>query len=179
MLEWVIYIIAIILGTELFAYFWHRYGAHADYIPGIHETHRIHHTIDLSEGHKADEDFIWILFLIILVEFIVGMAIIIRVMPGNVGLIAVVISVLVFGWNWWIHRAYHDPHHWLNEYSWFQQEKTRHYLHHYQPHYNYGIASHFMDQLMGTWIEPPLYYEVAQDSVLEQTIDDLNNYLLL
>jgi len=46
------------------AYLWHRYAAHTDIIPGVHDTHKIHHYADLR--HEAHEDFIWILILLTL-----------------------------------------------------------------------------------------------------------------
>lgn len=154
---WFTYIIAIVVGIEVFAYLWHRYGAHTDYIPGLHDTHRIHHMLDLSLGHEANEDFIWILLIIVTIELTLGVAIMIKIIPYIVALIAligIIVSLVVFWWNWWIHRAYHYPDHWLNTYKWFQREKARHYVHHYNPHNNYGIATHFTDKIMGTWIEP-------------------------
>jgi sterol desaturase/sphingolipid hydroxylase (fatty acid hydroxylase superfamily) len=153
-LFWFSYIIAIIIGTEVFAYLWHRYGAHADIIPGIHDTHRIHHMMNLDLGHEADEDFVWILLMMIMFEIIMGLCVIIGFISKIFALITIIISLIVFWWNWWIHKAYHQPNHWLNSYEWFRLEKDRHYVHHYQPRKNYGIASHFTDQIMGTWIEP-------------------------
>ena len=65
---WLTYIVGVVIGSEIFGYFWHRYGAHADYIPGIHDTHRIHHMTSLDSGHEADEDFIWILLMLSLIH---------------------------------------------------------------------------------------------------------------
>lgn len=151
---WFIYIIAIIIGTEVFAYLWHKYAAHSDYIPGIHDTHRIHHMIDLNLEHEADEDFVWLLLLMIFFEVIIGVAIMIGIIPGILALVTVIVSLIVFWWNWWIHKCYHQNNHWLNSYEWFKKERERHYVHHHHPDKNYGIASHFTDKIMGTWIEP-------------------------
>lgn len=147
---WFSYILAIIIGAEIFGYVWHRYGAHDDYIPGIHTTHQIHH---ISE-HDADEDFVWILFMMITLEFILGLCVMTHIIPGVLALITIIVSLIVFWWNWWIHKAYHNPNHWLNSYTWFQREKYRHYIHHYNPQNNFGIASHFVDRIVGTWIDP-------------------------
>lgn len=153
-LFWITYIIAIIIGSEVFGYCWHRYGAHADYIPGIRSTHRIHHHTPLNLGHEADEDFIWILLIMIIFELIICIAVTIKLISGIFGIVTVIVALVVFWWNWWIHRAYHQKDHWLNSYTWFQSEKDRHYVHHDKPQYNYGIASHFVDKFLGTWIEP-------------------------
>lgn len=150
-LLWGTYIISIIIGTEVFAYLWHRYGAHTDYIPGIHDTHRLHHTMYSNE---ADEDFVWILLMITMFEIIIGVGVLIRLIPGILAIVTIVVSLIVFWWNWWIHRAYHNPDHWLNSYHWFQCEKDRHFVHHDHPSKNFGIASHFNDIIFGTWIEP-------------------------
>ena len=145
------YVIVLIISTEIFAYLWHRYIAHTDYIPGIGETHEFHHILYSNE---ADEDFIWILMLIILFEIIIGITILIGLIPGTIGIVTVVINLIVFWWNWWIHKAYHQSDHWLNSYNWFIQEKNRHFIHHENSNFNYGIASHFTDKILGTWIDP-------------------------
>lgn len=153
-LFWLSYIIALVICTEIFAYLWHRYGAHTDYIPGIHDTHLIHHMLDIDLGNEADEDFVWILLLMIFVELMIGISVMIGLIPGVFALVTIIVSLVVFWWNWWIHKAYHQPNHWLNSYEWFQKEKQIHYVHHYHPLKNYGIASHFSDKIMGTWINP-------------------------
>jgi sterol desaturase/sphingolipid hydroxylase (fatty acid hydroxylase superfamily) len=149
---WFTYIISVIIGAEVFAYLWHRYGAHDNYIPGIKNTHDIHHIMDHT--HEANEDFIWILLLMILFELGLGIGVMIGIVNGVLAIITIVIASIVFWWNWWIHRAYHQSDHWLNMYDWFKNEKNRHYIHHSQPNKNYGIASHFTDRVMGTWTEP-------------------------
>ena len=148
------YIIAVIIGTEIFGYLWHRYGAHADYIPGIHDTHRIHHILDLELGHEADEDFVWVLLLMIMFELVVGIGVMAGIIPGVLAIVTIIVSLVVFWWNWWIHSAYHKPDHWLNSYEWFCNEKARHYVHHSHPWENYGIASHFTDKILNTFTEP-------------------------
>ena len=153
-LFWICYIIAIIVGTEIFAYIWHRYGAHSDYIPGIYDSHCIHHMSDLNLEHEADDDFVWILLIMITCEIIIGIAVIIEFISGILAIITIIVSLVVLWWNWWIHKAYHRSDHWLNSYEWFRKEKERHYIHHYYSNNNYGIASHFTDKIMGTWFDP-------------------------
>lgn len=150
-LIYVIWSVFVIVGIEVFAYFWHRFGSHNDYIPGIHDAHRIHHLIDLTYNHEAHEDFIWTLLMLIIFELSLGMGILINIIPSMLGLVTIVVSIITFFWNWWIHTAYHTENHWLNNFNWFRIEKSRHYVHHIDPHSNYGIASHFTDMIMGTW----------------------------
>ena len=147
----IVLIFLTIIATEGFAYIWHRFIAHTDYILAIGETHNIHHSANMQ--HEADEDFIWLLFLMILSELAAGVSIMLAILPETIVMIALATSILVLFWNWWIHRAYHVDKHWLNTYDWFRREKRRHYLHHYQTDKNYGIASHFLDRIMGTWID--------------------------
>lgn len=147
---WISYIIIIIIGTEIFAYLWHRFIAHNHEISGISDTHEIHHMEDIFDG---DDDFIWLLFLIIISEIIIGIGVMFNIISGIIVVVTIIIAVITFYWNWWIHKAYHNDKHWLNSYKWFQQEKHRHYIHHYNPNFNYGIASHFSDKIFGTWIE--------------------------
>lgn len=158
---WLTYIVAIIIGTEIFAYIWHRYVAHADYIPGIHDTHTIHHILNIDLGHEADEDFVWILLIMTMFELVIGIGVMAGIIPGVLAIVTIVVSLVVFWWNWWIHRAYHKSDHWLNYYDWFRIEKERHYVHHYNPRKNYGIASHFSDKFMNSWTDVNI---VSEDS---------------
>lgn len=150
---WIVYMVIIVIAIEVFAYFWHRFGAHSDIIPGIHDAHRLHHMVDLEYGHEAHEDFIWTLLMLTLFELGLGFGVSINLIPGKLAIITLVVSIIVFFWNWWIHTAYHKDGHWLNRYHWFRIEKARHYVHHRDPTKNFGIASHFTDKFMDTWID--------------------------
>lgn len=149
---WIAYSISIIISTEVFSYLWHRYGAHSDYLPGIHSTHKLHHDIN-SDDSNGDEDFLWILLLITLFELFLGLLVIINIVPVTLAIVTIIISLVVFFWNWGLHRAFHHPDHWLNSYEWFQTEKLRHEIHHHYPNKNYGIATHFTDKIFNTWLE--------------------------
>jgi sterol desaturase/sphingolipid hydroxylase (fatty acid hydroxylase superfamily) len=150
---WGVYVLAVIIAAEVYGYLWHRFGAHAGYVPGIKETHRIHHIVDISAGHEADEDFVWILLLIMTFEIIVGLGVMIGLIPGILAIVTIITLTVVFVWNWWIHRSYHQEDHWLNGYEWFRREKELHFIHHYKPGQNYGVATHFNDKLFGTWTD--------------------------
>lgn len=150
---WITYIPVLVIFTEMFAYVWHRYIAHNHNLSGVHDTHEIHHLIELEMGNESHEDFIWLLFLIIIVELMLGVAVMLNIIPATIAIVTILVTTGVFLWNWWIHQAYHNDSHWLNNYEWFQREKKRHYIHHYNPRNNYGIASHFSDIIMGTWCD--------------------------
>ena len=172
-LFWIAYVIALIIGIEIFAYIWHRYGAHADYIPGIHDTHHIHHIIGhndelkhLLSDHEADEDFIWILLMMTLFEVIIGIGVIVGIIPSVLAVLTIIVCLAVFWWNWWIHKAYHQKDHWLNSYEWFILERERHYIHHDQPDKNYGIATHFTDRFLNTWIDPINPTDMMDDIIM-------------
>ena len=64
MIIWIGYIIFLIIGSEIFSYFWHKYGGHTNLSSYIRDIHKIHHMISLDENHDANEDFVWILLLI-------------------------------------------------------------------------------------------------------------------
>lgn len=145
---------AIIIGSELGAYLWHRFGAHTDFVPLVHDTHKIHHNADL--GHEAHGDFFWV----ILILTALGAGLIVAwytnylfIQPIYV-MIAYLLLVMVFVWNWYIHSAYHIPNHWLNRFYWFRKDKKMHLQHHVNPLVNYGIASHFSDIVFGTYEYP-------------------------
>jgi sterol desaturase/sphingolipid hydroxylase (fatty acid hydroxylase superfamily) len=153
---WIIYISLVIAGTELFAYLWHRFGAHAEYVPSIQITHNIHHLMDASAQHEANEDFVWLMLLMIIVEIMAGLLARLQILPASLIIITIATGWTVFMWNWWIHRCYHIDDHWLNSYEWFKREKSRHLVHHHLPDKNYGIASHFSDRLFSTWLDNPI-----------------------
>lgn len=149
----VVYCVILIVLTEIFAYFWHRFIAHNDILLGIHEIHRIHHRADLY--HEANEDFIWL--QLILLSFI-WMIIIFNNMINTyikqlIISLTIIVPTMVLFWNWYIHKCYHTEDCWLNSYAWFRQERKRHMVHHKNIHKNYGIASHFCDKLFGTYID--------------------------
>jgi hypothetical protein len=148
-----IFRVFLIIIIEVFSYLWHRYGAHTDILSGPRISHQIHHNYDLDYEHKAHSDFIWILFLLILVEIFIVIFITYYSFFNNTIILSFIFSLTVFSWNWYIHSAYHDSKHFLNKFEWFRKEKDRHFIHHYNPKVNFGIASHFSDKFLNTWIE--------------------------
>lgn len=153
----VIYVIVVAIAAEIYGYIWHRFGAHSGYVPGIKDTHRIHHMLGNSksqDGAEADEDFVWILLQIIILEVILGLGVRVGLVPMIAAILTVVTLVAIFAYNWWLHRAFHQPDHWLLAYPWFVREKERHFMHHSHPNRNFGIATHFNDTVFGTWVEP-------------------------
>ena len=162
----------IMVGSEFGAYMWHRFGAHTDIIPGIHDTHKIHHTSDLL--HEAHEDFFWV----ILILLSVGAGLVAAwysdylFIPVIYVIIAYLLIVMVFIWNWYVHSACHIPNHWLNKYYWFRKDKKMHLQHHVNPQVNYGIASHFSDIIFGTYEYPEedptsVFNQMRKNQILE------------
>lgn len=146
-----VYIILLIYAIELFAYIWHRYISHSDIIVEIHEIHKKHHGIDLSDNNTSDEDFILVMLLLIFFEIIAGLITLLNILPNTLIIITIVVSIITFYWNNYIHTAYHQEHHWLNSYEWFKRDKELHYLHHYCPTKNFGIMTHFNDKIFGSY----------------------------
>ena len=144
-------IISLIILTEIAAYFWHYLGTHRDIIPSIFQvqkTHGIHHnTID----DQAHGDFFYVLSFLTL--FLISLIYLYYQNFLSLFQISIIyIPVfLTFLWNWYIHSAYHIENHWLNSYSWFQEDKRLHFQHHENPETNFGIASHFSDVMFDTF----------------------------
>lgn len=151
MLLFVLLLIFLIIFTVIFAevmgYLWHRFAAHNDNPVG--ETHRIHHEADLT--HEAHEDFLWVIFILFLGTLVLAFLWYYFSLPILYIAGCYLIVVAVFIWNWYIHSAYHQPNHWLNQYDWFKRDKRLHFQHHINPWSNYGIASHFSDIIGGTF----------------------------
>jgi len=150
-LAWIVYIIVLIIVAELFSYAWHRWAAHTDIIPGLHDTHKIHHQANL-EHHTAEGDFVWILSLVVVLTIGLSLGVYWGFFSVTFVVVTITVSLLVFGLNYYIHSAYHQPEHWLHQYQWFQNHKNYHFLHHQYPDKNYGIVSFYPDQLAGTFI---------------------------
>lgn len=153
-LLYLLYAFHIIICAEYFGYIWHKYAAHSSMLEAVKNTHKIHHMAEID----ADEDFVWLLMLLILLEIGLGILVMLNIFPGSMAIITVIVSLLVFSWNWWIHKAYHEENHWLNQYEWFRYDKALHMMHHRYPHTNYSISSHFFDKLLGTLIADPYMY---------------------
>ena len=150
-MEFIIYptiFISLVFLSEIGGYFWHRYIAHLEILPFVKETHDIHHTIIDDQAHG---DFFYICILLTL-YLIFLMYLYYRVYITLVLLLILYTAVLFpFVWNYFIHTAYHIEDHWLNEYEWFVNDKRIHMQHHINPDVNYGIATHFTDELLNTF----------------------------
>ena len=165
-------IILLLSASEMGSYFWHRFGAHTDIIPGVHTVHKIHHNADLT--HEAYEDF----YIVISLLLILGLVLIglwyndYLFVPVEYVIGAYVILFIVYVWDWYIHSAYHIPNHWLNNYHWFRKDKKMHLQHHVNPWVNYGIASHFSDIIFGTYEYP----EEEPEEVMNKRFSKYDNY---
>ena len=135
--------------SEVGGYLWHKWAAHTDGVPGIRESHKIHHMADLT--HEAHEDFFWVILL--LIGLGIALSYVYRKKYINLYLLSIIYIpvVLTFTWNWYIHSAYHQKDHWLGSYGWFRNDRRLHFQHHINPRTNYSIASHFMDEMLDTF----------------------------
>lgn len=149
---WIVYIVILVIIAEVFSYAWHRWAAHTDIIPGLHDTHRIHHQADLNY-HTAAGDYVWILALVVILTLGLSLGVYWGFFSVAFVVVTIMVVVLVFSMNYYIHSAYHQPDHWLNSYQWFQDHKSYHFLHHQHPDKNFGIVSFYPDQLGGTFID--------------------------
>lgn len=148
-----VWICVMVISVEIFSYLWHRVIAHEDYVEEIHITHRAHHQ---DKNIDADEDFIWLLFLLILFELVIGILLLFNIITFDFAIVTVITAACVFFWNWFVHRSYHNENAWLNKFQWFREDKARHFIHHDDPSKNYGIASSFMDKIFSTHRSPLL-----------------------
>lgn len=137
--------------AEVGAYFWHRIGAHTEIIDNlgikVKKTHDIHHTVIDDEAHA---DFIYVCFLLLFYLTFLLVIYYYNYIDFTWLLILYLPVLLTLVWNWYVHSAYHIEDHWLNQYNWFQHDKRIHMLHHTNPYTNYGIATHFSDEIFST-----------------------------
>ena len=133
--------------------------SHENIIPIIRETHLEHHQANWL--HEAHSDFIWIVIGLILFTIMLVILCKFNVAPAWILIIIWCTVIAISVWNWYIHAAYHQPGHWLEQFNWFNQDRQAHLIHHVAPNTNYSIASHFTDWGFGTYISAnshdPLY----------------------
>jgi sterol desaturase/sphingolipid hydroxylase (fatty acid hydroxylase superfamily) len=141
-------VITMIILSEIGAYFWHRIAAHSNILPLVKNTHDIHHNIIDDEAHL---DFIYICILLLLFFIFLCILYVYEIISITIGTIIYLPVLLTFTWNWYIHSAYHCKDHWLNSYNWFLNDKRIHMHHHINQNENYGIATHFTDELLNTF----------------------------
>lgn len=149
-LIWIVYIILLVVIAEVFSYLWHRWAAHTDIIPGLHDTHRIHHQAGV-DYHTAGGDFIWIIGLVLILTLGLSLGVYWGFFTTTFVVVTIIIVLLVFLTNYYIHASYHKPGHWLNNYQWFRDHKVYHLLHHQHPDKNFGIVTFYPDQFGGTF----------------------------
>ena len=140
--------VGLIFASEIGGYIWHRYGAHTDILPFVKDTHQVHHTRIHDQAH---EDFFYIAILLVLYLAFLFYLYYLTYISLTLLTILYLGVFFPFIWSYYIHSAYHITDHWLNEYEWFQNDKRIHFKHHEDPTKNYGIATHFTDELLGTF----------------------------
>jgi Fatty acid hydroxylase len=148
MLIYFLIIIIVIYLSEIGAYFWHRFGAHTNIIPPVRKMHDIHHEDIMDEAHG---DFIYVCVLLFFFFLSLFSLYFYNLIDLSLFLSIYIPVLIVFVWNYYIHTAYHIEDHWLNEYEWFQNDKKLHFQHHKNPETNYGIATHFTDEILNTF----------------------------
>lgn len=134
--------------TEVFAYIWHRYASHEYNTLLVRASHKIHHQ---TVNQHINEDFYLLLPGVIAVYAIGYYLTVIKILPLDYYLTIVIVSFITFLLNWYSHKAYHDEKNWLNQYKWFKNKKKSHFKHHTNAKRNFGIATNFTDELMGTF----------------------------
>ena len=115
--------------SEFLAYCWHRWGAHTDIIPnalGVQNTHSHHH---ITYGDSAYGDFFYILIFLIFYLVLILYLIQQDIISSTCGFIIYAPVLVVSFYNYFIHSAYHQDNHWLNKYTWFQNDKRIHFQH--------------------------------------------------
>ncbi len=154
----IILLVLIVIIAEIGAYCWHRFVSHEDLITAINQSHIKHHQADWL--HEAHGDFVWIIVGLLVVLIILLILYKLSIIPLWLALFLFAILLAVFVWNWYIHMAYHQPGHWLEQYEWFQNDRQLHLIHHVDPYKNYGIASHIGDWLMNTYRNEYTYHKL-------------------
>jgi len=148
MLIYLFFIIIMFYLSEIGAYFWHRFGAHTNLLSPVKNMHDIHHNNIKDEAHG---DFFYVFLLLLFLFIFLSFLYFYNIMSLKIILIIYLPILIVFVWNWYIHSAYHIENHWLNSYDWFRNDKRIHFQHHKNPEINYGIATHFVDEILETF----------------------------
>jgi len=138
--------ISLVFLSEIGGYFWHKYVAHS--LPFVKDTHDIHHNIIDDQAHG---DFVYICFLLVL--YLSALLYLYYKTYITLALLLILFTGVFFPflWSYYIHTCYHIENHWLNEYEWFRNDKRIHMQHHINPQTNYGIATHFTDEILNTF----------------------------
>jgi hypothetical protein len=143
--------------AEITSYLWHRYLAHPSEISKrlpfdeIIKAHSLHHDGNLL--HDASEDFIWIVYGLILIVTIFGTLCrygFFSQIDGGILIVIVIAATAAFVVNWYFHLVVHTPDHWLQGWSYIKDLQTVHFVHHEDPSVNYSITD-FSDTLFGTF----------------------------
>lgn len=143
--------------AEVLSYLWHRYLAHRSWISNllhldaIRQSHRFHHTSSLE--HNASEDFVWIVYGLILIVVLVGTLVRVGALDwfNRTALLCLfATSVFVFILNWYVHLSVHTDGHWLQSFDYIRDLKDIHFIHHRNPYSNYSIMN-LMDTTFNTF----------------------------
>ncbi len=148
MIIYLFIVIIMIYLSEIGGYFWHRFGAHTNLLYPVKKMHDIHHEDILDEAHG---DFLYVCGLLIFLFLFLFYIYYKNYITFPLFLSIYLPVMFVFIWSWYVHSAYHIDDHWLNRYDWFRTDKRIHMRHHKNPETNYGIATHFTDEILETF----------------------------
>lgn len=138
--------------AELAGYLWHRYCAHNDLtLTSLRKSHQHHHRSELDDD--GIDDFIWLLFFYFIFAISIVMLTVMGYVPVNFGFILIFTVLAVYILNLYLHSAYHQKDHPLNQYNWFKELKATHFLHHKYPDKNYGISNGLFDRLFSSYTD--------------------------
>ena len=137
-----------ILFCEIVSYLFHRYLFIKTVIStSIREEHRIHH----QSNDNAVHDYLVMLLVMLCVSLL--LLVLLPYYPTIV-LYILLLTVVYFAINWYIHCSYHNENNFLHDYKPFQYLYNFHMQHHSNPQCNYGIVTPLADYLFATYQSP-------------------------
>ena len=134
--------------SEIAAYLWHRIAAHTNILYPVKKTHDIHHNVIDDEAHL---DFIYVCVLLLFYLIFLSFLYYKEYITFTWLLVLYTPVFLTLVWNWYVHSAYHQTDTFLEQYEWFQNDRRIHMQHHKNPEVNFGIATHFTDEILETF----------------------------
>lgn len=147
----IIYVIFLFFAQELFTYFWHRYISHGDsdfyLLKQIQNSHMKHHN---NKNDLALEDFWWVFFLLLLLSIFMLIFNMLFQLSIYYFVTTLIIGLLSFSLNWYVHYCYHDQNSYLQQFDFFKEKTRQHMLHHEDYNTNYGITNLYGDYFMGS-----------------------------
>jgi sterol desaturase/sphingolipid hydroxylase (fatty acid hydroxylase superfamily) len=169
--------------VEFIGYSWHRfinhYGLFGDKIRVSHYCHHeeIYPYDDMiSDEYKTSHDtWPWIIPYVILGCLPLYIAYKNKKISYDIFIILFIQLTLHVYIISYIHDSYHIKDHWLNNYSWYTENKKYHYIHHLD-NKNYGITTYIFDHIFGTFSDE-IIDKIDIFNSLETTCEDRIKFL--